>query len=72
MISEILSKVTEKLKSYDLSTTINNFLHIVESSIKKGNLNIILNLNDTIKNKWLSKWINTMFNQYFLIMQKMP
>jgi len=42
-------KGDRKIKNYDLSTTINNFLHIVESSIKKGNLNIILYLNDTIK-----------------------
>lgn len=42
-------KDDRKIKNYNLTNTINNFLHIVESSIKKDNLQVILNLNDEIK-----------------------
>jgi two-component system, NarL family, sensor histidine kinase EvgS len=42
-------KGDRKITTYNLSATINNFLHIVESSIKKENLNVILNLDDKIK-----------------------
>ena len=38
-----------KIKNYDLSTTINNFIHIIESTIKTDNINIILNLEKDIK-----------------------
>ncbi|MDX9900895.1 MAG: transporter substrate-binding domain-containing protein [Aliarcobacter sp.] len=38
-----------KIKNYDLSTTINNFIHIIESTIKTDNINIILNLEKNIK-----------------------
>ncbi|MBP9490794.1 MAG: transporter substrate-binding domain-containing protein [Aliarcobacter sp.] len=42
-------KGDRKIKTYDLETTINNFLHIVESSIKKDSIHIILNLQENIK-----------------------
>ena len=42
-------KGDRKIKTYDLSATINNFLHIIESSIKKDSINIILNLEKNIK-----------------------
>ena len=42
-------KGDRKIKTYDLSSTINNFLHIIESSIKKDSIKIILNLDDKIK-----------------------
>jgi C4-dicarboxylate-specific signal transduction histidine kinase len=42
-------KGDRKIKNYDLSTTINNFLHIVESTIKKDSINVILNLEKNIK-----------------------
>ncbi|MDD2888448.1 MAG: transporter substrate-binding domain-containing protein [Aliarcobacter sp.] len=42
-------KGDRKIKNYDLTSTINNFLHIVESSIKKDNLNIVLDLDNNIK-----------------------
>lgn len=42
-------KGDRKIKNYNLSGTINNFLHIVESSIKKDSIKIILDLDDTIK-----------------------
>ena len=42
-------KGDRKITTYNLSATINNFLHIVESSIKKENLNVILNLDNNIK-----------------------
>lgn len=42
-------KGDRKIKNYDLSTTINNFIHIIESTIKTDNINIILNLEKDIK-----------------------
>ena len=42
-------KGDRKIKNYDLSTTINNFLHIIESTIKKDSINIILDLEKDIK-----------------------
>ena len=42
-------KGDRKIKNYDLSTTINNFLHIIESTIKKDSINIILDLEKNIK-----------------------
>ncbi len=42
-------KGDRKIKTYNLSSTINNFLHIVESTIKKDNINIVLNLEENIK-----------------------
>ena len=42
-------KGDRKIKNYDLSTTINNFIHIIESTIKTDNINIILNLGKDIK-----------------------
>ena len=42
-------KGDRKIKNYDLSSTINNFLHIVDSSLKKHNINLILNLQENIK-----------------------
>ena len=42
-------KGDRKIKNYDLSTTINNFLHIIESTIKKDSINIILHLEKDIK-----------------------
>ena len=42
-------KGDRKIKNYDLSPTINNFLHIVESTIKKDSINVILNLEKNIK-----------------------
>ena len=42
-------KGNRKIKNYDLSTTINNFIHIIESTIKTDNINIILNLEKDIK-----------------------
>ena len=42
-------KGDRKIKNYDLSTTINNFLHIIESTIKKDSINIILQLEKDIK-----------------------
>lgn len=42
-------KGDRKIKTYDLSTTINNFLHIIESTIKTDNINIILDLEKDIK-----------------------
>ena len=41
-------KGDRKIKTFILSSTINNFLHIVESSIKKDNLNIVLELDENI------------------------
>jgi two-component system, NarL family, sensor histidine kinase EvgS len=49
MILETSLKVIEKSQLIIYQATINNFLHIVESSIKKENLNVILNLDDKIK-----------------------
>ena len=37
------------IKTYDLSSTINNFLHIIESGIKKDNIQIIIDLEKDIK-----------------------
>jgi polar amino acid transport system substrate-binding protein len=37
------------IKTYDLSNTINNFLHIIESSIKKDNIQVIIDLEKDIK-----------------------
>ena len=42
-------KGDRKIKTYDLSSTINNFLHIVDSTVKKDNLTIILDLEENIK-----------------------
>ena len=42
-------KGDRKIRIYDLSSTINNFLHIIESTVKKGNLNIIFDLEDNIR-----------------------
>jgi two-component system, NarL family, sensor histidine kinase EvgS len=41
-------KEDRKLRNYNLSTTINNFLHIVESTVRNDNLKLILNLDDNI------------------------
>ena len=44
-------KDDRKLQIYNLSNTINNFIHIVDSSIKSSNILIILNLDNTIEIK---------------------
>jgi polar amino acid transport system substrate-binding protein len=42
-------KGDRKIITYDLTSTLTNFLHIVESTIKKNNINMIYNFEDNIK-----------------------
>ncbi len=58
---------------FDLTENINNFLTLVQGSIKMNNINIVLNLQENIKiNNYPNELLQCLFNVYlmFLIMQK--